>query len=255
MDTPAQELDRLVREHTTAWLDPARLFDLRGRLARDGFALVSGLVPAELKQRVRAEVLRLLDDHAERRDLLLRTTGGTPRFMSVVRSEIIAEQGGAITALYGCPALAAALEQIAGERPAACPAADENFLITRQEKVGDTHGWHWGDFSFALIWIIETPPLEHGGMLQCVPHTRWDKTDPRINDYLCANPIRTYGFVSGDIYLLRTDTTLHRTVPLTTDATRIILNMTFASAADLRRGLTGDDRWWEDSTAKAATQA
>jgi hypothetical protein len=92
-------------------------------------------------------------------------------------------------------------------------------------------------------------------MLQCVPHTRWDKTDPRINEYLCANPIRTYGFVHGDIYLLRTDTTLHRTVPLTTDATRIILNMTFASEADLRRGLTGDDRWWEDSAAKAATRA
>ena len=255
MDTPTQELERLVRGHTTAWLDPATLFDLRGRLARDGFALVSDVVPAELKQRVRAEVLRLLDDHAERRDLRLRTTGGTPRFMSVVRSEIIAQQGETITALYGCPALVSALERIAGERPQPCPAADENFLVTRQEKVGDTHGWHWGDFSFALIWIIETPPLEHGGMLQCVPHTRWDKTDPRINEYLCANPIRTYGFVSGDVYLLRTDTTLHRTVPLTSDATRIILNMTFASEADLRRGLTGDDRWWEDSAATAATQA
>jgi hypothetical protein len=76
-----------------------------------------------------------------------------------------------------------------------------------------------------------------------------------VNEYLCANPIRTYGFVPGDIYLLRTDTTLHRTVPLTSDATRIILNMTFASEADLQRGLTGDDRWWEDSAAKAATRA
>jgi hypothetical protein len=250
----SQELDRLVRDHTTAWLDPPTLFDLRNRLSRDGFALVSGLAPAELKQQVRADVLTLLDGHAERRDLRLATTGGTPRFMSVVRSETIAEQGGMITRLYGCEPFVDALGRIAGERPQPCPARDENFLITRQEKVGDTHGWHWGDFSFALIWIIETPSIEVGGMLQCVPHTRWDKTDPRINDYLCANPIRTYGFVPGDIYLLRTDTTLHRTVPLTRDATRIILNMTFASEADLRRGLTGDDRWWEDSSASAATR-
>ena len=255
MESQSQDLDRLVREHTAAWLDSATLFDLRGRLARDGFALVSDIVPAEVKQPVRAEVLSLLDDHAERRDLRLQTTGGTPRFMSVVRSETIAERGGTITDLYGCPSLASALEQIVRERPQPCPAKDENFLITRQEKVGDTHGWHWGDFSFALIWIIDTPAVEHGGMLQCVPHTRWDKTNPRINEYLCANPIRTYGFVPGDIYLLRTDTTLHRTVPLTADATRIILNMTFASQADLRRGLAGDDRWWEDSAAEAAIQA
>src|SRR5918993_4671936 len=80
-----QDLDRLVSEHTTAWLDPPTLFDLRGRLARDGFALVSDIVPAGLKTEVRAEVVRLLDEHAERRDLLLKTTGGTPRFMSVVR--------------------------------------------------------------------------------------------------------------------------------------------------------------------------
>lgn len=255
MESPAPELDRLLHEHTTAWLTPATLFDLRIRLARDGFALVSDIVPTGLKQQVRADVLSLLDHHAERRDLRLRTTGGTPRFMSVVRSEIVAEQGTTITQLYGCPSLVSALELLVGERPQPCPADDEKFLITRQEKVGDTHGWHWGDFSFALIWIIDTPAIEHGGMLQCVPHTRWDKTDPQINRYLCANPIRTYGFVPGDIYLLRTDTTLHRTVPLTTDATRIILNMTFASAADLRRGLSGDDRWWEDSAAEAATQA
>ncbi|HZB49692.1 MAG TPA: hypothetical protein VE547_11425, partial [Mycobacteriales bacterium] len=69
-----QDLDRLVSEHTTAWLDPPTLFDLRGRLARDGFALVSDIVPAGLKTEVRAEVLRLLDEHAERRDLLLKTT-------------------------------------------------------------------------------------------------------------------------------------------------------------------------------------
>lgn len=255
MEASSQDLDRLVREHTAAWLDPATLFDLRGRFARDGFVLVSDIVPADLKKKVRAEVHQLLDEHAERRDLRLKTTGGTPRFMSVVRSEIIADHGRTITELYGCPSVADAVERIARERPQPCPARDENFLITRQEKVGDTHGWHWGDFTFALIWIIDTPPIEHGGMLQCVPHTRWDKTDPRINEYLCANPIRTYGFVPGDIYLLRTDTTLHRTVPLTTDAIRIILNMTFASEADLRRGLTGDDRWWEDSAATAATRA
>jgi len=250
----SQDYDQIIRDHTASWLDTQTLFDLRNRLGRDGFILVTEIVPAEIKQVVKAEVLELLDKHAERRDLLLKTTGDTPRFMSVVRSEIIAERGDVITTLYGCPSLASTIERIAGEAPHPCPADDEEFLITRQERAGDTHGWHWGDFSFALIWIIDTPDIEYGGMLQCVPHTKWDKSDPQINRYLCANLIATYGFVPGDIYLLRTDTTLHRTVPLTRDETRIILNMTFASDKDLQRGLTGQDRWWEDSQADAAIQ-
>lgn len=254
MRSTSQDYDHIIRDHTTRWLNAQTLFDLRNRFRRDGFILVSEIVPDEIKNVVRTEVLDLLDKHAERRDLLLKTTGGTPRFMSVVRSEIIAEQGDVITTLYGCDSLQSTIEMIAQARPHPCPAADEEFLITRQERAGDTHGWHWGDFSFALIWIIDTPDVEHGGMLQCIPHTRWNKSDPQINRYLCANPIATYGFVPGDIYLLRTDTTLHRTVPLTRDGTRIILNMTFASEADLQRRLTGQDRWWEDSEADAAVQ-
>lgn len=248
------DFDKEIQDHTSRWLDEETEFDLRNRFARDGFVLVSDIVPGQLKQTVRAEVARLLDQYAERRDLLLKTTGDTPRFMSVVRSELIADHAEVVTSLYECPSLRSAVERIAGERPHACPAKDEEFLITRQERAGDTHGWHWGDFTFALIWIIETPDVEHGGMLQCVPHTRWDKANPRINRYLCANPIHTHGFVPGDIYLLRTDTTLHRTVPLSKDGLRIILNMTWASERDLRRGVAGADRWWEDDNAEAATK-
>jgi hypothetical protein len=227
---------------------------LRNQFARDGFIKVPGIVPTAVKDAVRSEVLRLLSHNAERRDLLLKTTGDTPRFMSVVRSEIIADESSLLTTLYSVPALISVLEHIAGEKIYPCPSKDEEFLITRQEKAGDTHGWHWGDFSFALIWIIDTSGAEHGGMLQCVPHTIWDKSNPQINQYLCHNPIATYGFVPGDIYFLRTDTTLHRTVPLGRDGCRIILNMTWTSAKDLSGGLAGSDRWWEDSQAPAATK-
>jgi L-lysine 4-chlorinase len=250
----ARDLDQMIEAHTKKWLGPAAQFDLRNRFARDGFVLVPDIVPSELKRAVRTDVEDLLARHAERRDLLLRTTGDTPRFMSVVKSELIAAESELITALYACPALLSVVAGIAGERPYPCPSKDEEYLITKQERAGDTHGWHWGDFSFALIWIIETPDIEEGGMLQCVPHTRWDKSNPQINRYLCASPINTYGFVPGDIYLLRTDSTLHRTVPLRGDALRIILNMTWASAKDLRDGPSGDDRWWEDSQAGAATE-
>ncbi|HWL87631.1 MAG TPA: hypothetical protein VNO21_17625 [Polyangiaceae bacterium] len=175
--------------------------------------------------------------------------------MSVVRSEFIAAHGELIRRVYRCAPLVKALSQIAGEPLFPCPSDDEEFLITRQEKKGDTHGWHWGDFSVALIWIVDTPSLGAGGMLQCVPHTRWDKTNPRIHEYLCENPIATYGFQTGDLYFLRTDTTLHRTVPLNVDARRIILNMTWAAKKDLEGRLIGNDRWWEKKDVAAAKQA
>ena len=137
-------------------------------------------------------------------------------------------------------------------RKTVVPLAPE--AICRQESKGDTHGWHWGDYAYALIWIIEAPEIEAGGMLQCVPHTSWDKKRPRINKYLCENQISTYSFESGDLYLLKTETTLHRTVPLSKDATRIMLNMTYAAAGDNeKKSLKGDDRWWDKVNSEKAS--
>ncbi|WP_455568622.1 HalD/BesD family halogenase [Streptomyces inhibens] len=84
------------------------------------------------------------------------------------------------------------------------------------------------------------------------PHTHWDKSDPRINETLCARQIDAHGLASGDIYLLPTGTTLHRTVPPTEDGSaRTIVNMTWACAKDLSKPLVGDDRWWENPAARA----
>lgn len=231
---------------------PEERLSLSQDFRRYGFVKVSGIVSVETKDAVKQEVLRLLDNFSERRDLTLATTDYTPRRMSVVRSENIAEHGSLITSIYQDDAVVNCLADIARERLHPCPSADEEFLITRHEKKGDTHGWHWGDFTFALIWVLETPPIEFGGMLQCVPHTDWDKSNPRIHEYLCRHQITTYPFVSGDIYFLKTDTTLHRTIPLNRDATRIILNMTFASEKDLAWQTGQADRWWTDKPADAA---
>jgi len=233
-------------------LERREIMRMSHRFHRSGIVTVTDLLREETRQAVRAEADRLLDKYAERRDLRLATTDYTRRSMSVVPSEMIAGDSELVTSVYRDGTLLRNLEAVAGERLHPCPKADEEFLITRQERAGDTHGWHWGDFSFAMIWILEAPPIEVGGLLQCVPHTEWDKQAPRIHDYLVENPIDTYYFATGDVYFLRTDTTLHRTIPLRQDATRIILNMTWASAKDLNRNLDADDRWWDDANVSAA---
>lgn len=254
MELTQSKLDQEILDHQSENFSPHDLRTLSQTFRRHGFIKVPEIVTPDLRAAVKQEALNLLERFAERRDLKLATTNYTPRKMSVVGSELIAENSALVKLIYGSEPVLKFLEAIAREPLFACPSKDEEFLITRQEKKGDTHGWHWGDFTFALIWILETPPIEYGGMLQCIPHTDWDKSNPRINEYLCANSITTYPFVSGDIYFLRTDTTLHRTVPLNRDATRIIINMTWASSKDLTRELKEDDRWWAEEDVAAAVQ-
>ncbi|MEI6430022.1 MAG: hypothetical protein WCO45_16805 [Pseudanabaena sp. ELA607] len=247
------DLDKEIHDNISSIFTDESLTLLQHQFVRDGFIKIPEIVPRHIRLQMKEEAIRLLELSAERRDLKLVTTGNTPRKMSVVMSEVIASNSEFINTIYRSKPLLELLQKLAGEPFLPCPSKDEEFLISRHEKSGDTHGWHWGDYSFALIWILETPPTEYGGMLQCVPHTKWDKSNPRIHEYLCENPIRTYGFVSGDIYLLKTDTTLHRTVPLNRDATRIMLNMTWGCLDDQKRNLISNDRWWAEKEVEAAT--
>lgn len=250
-----QNIDSTLREFFTANFDDQLVERIADQFHLNGFynfGPTTRLFPDHVVDAVRAEVDRLISEHKERRDLILATTGGTPRKMSVVKSEEI-DRSELIRSIARSSALLQFLGRVAREEIIPEVSNDERYLITHQEFKADTHGWHWGDYSYALIWALRMPPLSAGGMLQAVPHTHWDKENPRINELLCERKIDTHGLASGDVYLLRTDTTLHRTVPLSEDgATRTILNMTWAAARDLKKALVGDDRWWENPEAKAA---
>lgn len=253
-----RKIDETIGKFLAENYTPERIEQLADRFFHKGvvkFDESTRLVPAEIMTAVQAEADRLIDEHKERRDLLLRTTGNTPRKMSVVKSEDI-EQSELIRTIATSESFLGFLSGVAREPIIPQVSTDERYLITHQEFKADTHGWHWGDYSFALIWALRMPPISYGGMLQAVPHTHWDKSNPRINETLCERQIDTHGLVSGDLYLQRTDTTLHRTVPLTEDgAARTILNMTWAGERDLDKPLIGNDRWWENPEAKAAQSA
>jgi hypothetical protein len=228
-------VDERIRKHLNEeFADERTVLGLSQQFRREGYVKVPSIVPEDVKAAVAAEVYRVLE-HARRVDITLKETSNTPRKMSTVGQKHIATYSPLIPEIYQAPSLLAFLSRLARDTVAPCPYEPERYVMTRQEKMGDTHGWHWGDFGFALIWIIEAPDLDAGGMLQCIPHTDWVKSDPRVYDYLVKYQISTYYHRTGDIYFLRTDTTLHRTVPLNRDATRIILNTAWASAADLQR--------------------
>ncbi|MDW6057263.1 hypothetical protein SAZ11_03170 [Streptomyces sp. FXJ1.4098] len=55
---------------------------------------------------------------------------------------------------------------------------------------------------------------------------------------LVNHPIYSYELQPGDIYLLRTDTTLHRVHPVEEGATRTIINMAYAAERDLSKEIS-----------------
>jgi hypothetical protein len=210
----------------------AELSEAKRRFALSGFAKASFLVPAGLKEAVAREVLDLVHTAGVRRDLRFAETGYTPRRMRNVARAEIAASGTIIPAVYESECLRELLAQIVGEPVLICPYEPEQYVVTRLEEQGDTHGWHWDDYSFALVWIVECPPAEDGGFVQCVPGTLWDKKNPAINRALVSQPTYSFELQPGDLYVMRTNTSLHRVYPITRGI-RTIINMGYASADEV----------------------
>lgn len=234
---PTTSLDASIGAHLARAFTSEQIADMARHFEEEGFVRLNGLVPDDVFRRLHTEVDSLVD-RARRIDITIPTTSNTKRSMSTVNQGAIHEQSALIPELYGSPALKAFLGRVAGEEVIDCPFEDEQYVITRQYRAGDTHGWHWGDFPFTVIWLFEVPDISAGGALQTVPHSTWNKEDPQVERWLASREPKTWTFASGDIYFLRSDTTLHRTTPLTRDTSRVILNTCWGSIADLGREMT-----------------
>lgn len=201
------------------------------KFSRDGYLKfdINEFVPVQVFDNIIIEANELLAHHSIRRDTRVQSTGYSKRYMSNVTAKGIRDNGTIINTLYKSNAVRNLLGEIAGDTLADCW-EEEHFLINKLEREGDTHGWHWGDYPYTVIWILEAPAIEHGGILQCVPHTTWNKQDPRIEHYLIERPIQSYYHITGQAYFLKSDTTLHRVTPMKGEVTKVILNTCWASA-------------------------
>lgn len=242
-----QQIDQMISIHIEqTFKDDDEKYWMAQSFLRDGYLKISNIVSDELKSMLREEVQNLLAEFAKRRDILMEATGNTPRFLSNVRQVDIAEHGRVIPAIYHSPSFIKFFGEIAKEALIPNPWEFEKFIINTQHKAGDTHGFHWGDYPYSMIWIVESPPLEYGGILECVAHTYWNKKNAKIKEHLLKNPVRNYHHQTGDVYILKSDTTLHRVTPLEKDATRIIVNMAWERARDKDREVTHETYAFRD---------
>ncbi|WP_157229074.1 HalD/BesD family halogenase [Nocardia brevicatena] len=222
-----------------------RLAAARRDLDRCGAVVVSWLVPASVRRAVATEAIQLAARVGVRRDLAFAETGFTPRRMRNVRQVQIAEHGVAIRRIYASGAVTDAIATVVGQPVYLCPYEPEQFVITQLDRPGDTHGWHWDDYSFALVWVAECPSAVDGGFVECVPGTVWDKRRPGIERILRKRTVHRLAVEPGEVYLMRAKTTLHRVHPIRRGR-RTIVNMAFASEDELCRPVSHEtmDALW-----------
>lgn len=211
---------------------------LRNQFADEHVVVLRELVPSPLLNAITAEARRIADAYGTTHDLIFEITDNTPRRMTTVGQPIIKAEGNLIDAFYFNPDLLPLVSQVVGEQVHTCPYAGEHYVISTLDRDGDTHGWHWDDYTYGLILVLEAPHYTDGGFVQAVAHTSWDKQSPDVYGALISGQVRSYALHPGDAYVIKTDTTMHRVFPIRGQSRRTIVNMTLASTSDLSRPMT-----------------
>lgn len=175
---------------------------------------------------------------ARRRDMIMPTTGNTPRYYYAISRDDIVRYTRLIPFLYRSEELLSLLSTVVGEPLVPVPYEPEEIIMSHMVQAGDTHGWHWDDYSYALVWILRSPPPGGGGEVETVKDTSWDKDDPRVDEWLSRGPIERHSFNSGDAYLLKTNTTMHRVTPIQPGMTRTMICFSYASLDDLDKDIS-----------------
>ncbi|MEM5622821.1 hypothetical protein AAHB56_22270 [Bacillus thuringiensis] len=152
-----QQFDTIIENHINS-LQKDYLLVLQERFKNEGLAMMNDMLPQPLIAAMSAEAKYLLSENAKRRDITIKATGNTPRNFNVVNRDSISEKGKIIPAFFKSEVILNFLTFLNNNEPVhRIPYTPEEFIINNQQKTGDTHGWHWDDYTFALIWVIEAP--------------------------------------------------------------------------------------------------
>jgi hypothetical protein len=170
---------------------------------------------------LKAEVLRIFEQHSRRRDFNMKHEKNTPRHLSTVSGVAVAEHSQLIPALYRDSHLIEFLCGIAGTQVYLVPDPFDRHVIHRLDKIGDIHGGHLDTYAFAFAIFIETPLEEAGGCLEFVPHSM------EISD-LDTPLAKRVGHNVGDCYFMKTNKAVHRVLPLGEEVKRTNLIFTYA---------------------------
>ena len=234
-----EHFEERVRNHLAGF--SARERDrLAAAFAGEGLVRIDGLLPADIAAALNEEAVHLLERHGRRREVVLPTTGNTPRSYRSVARDTIAGRARIIPWFFHSKAIRGFLSEVAGERLHKVPYEPEEFIVNALEAAGDTHGWHFDDYSYALVWVAEAPDPMVDARVEYIPGVRWNKDDPQgqLKELLATRTVRSMYVPAGSCYLMQTRKTLHRVSPLADHRRRTAVIFTYANDHDLRDDTT-----------------
>lgn len=205
-----------------------------------GYCQFDPFLPEEIWNQARRELEAAFDSSAQRRDLIVAQSGNTPRRLTNVGRDILREASSVIPAVFESSSLRSLLSSIVGEEVRPVPYRPEEYIASYLHQAGDVHGWHWDDYSWALVWVFKMPEPAAGGSLEYVPNVPWNIDDPAVDRWVSEGPVLTRHPGAGSAYLLKADTALHRVSPLLRPDERMIVCYTYASNADLSKAVDHD---------------
>lgn len=206
--------------------------------AAKGFVRVPNFLPKDLLNNLVNDCDEIVERMGKDKNLLMKSTGNTPRRMRTVGQHVLAEESQYIPQIYASEALRNFLTRMAGQEVYRAPWSPEEYVLSNLYRNGDTHGWHWDDYSFAFVLYLKAPTITQGGFVQTCGGGSWDKGNPQVNETLLNGAIHTHRCEAGDAYFLNAQKFLHRVTPIANDGTRLIVNMTWANRADLDADMT-----------------
>lgn len=213
-------------------------------LCEGGVVQLDGFLPAIVKDGITQEADELLRECGKRVNVLVKSTGNTPRkYVSVSRNDVF-KNAPLIAQLYADPELMRFLAKLTSSEVIPSPYEPEQIVVNQMNEVGDTHGWHWDDYSYSVVFVLAAPSRQNGAQVEYVDGTSWDKDSAQVQHYLNTMPIHSLELKAGSAYVLLGKRVMHRVSPLLRDDTRKII--CFSYAAEEERFASVDHGSMED---------
>lgn len=202
---------------------------LGSQLSQHGVVHLSGFLSELLIQELAEEASELLNSHGRRVDVRVQSTGNTPRkYVSVSRNNVF-EHAPLISRLYSNPELIQFLAKLTRGAVITCPYEPEQIVVNKMDEDGDTHGWHWDDYSYSLVLVLEAPERQNGAQVEYVDGTSWNKTSAQVQHYLDTMTVQSLDLAPGSAYVLLGKRVMHRVSPLKGTDTRKIICFSYAT--------------------------
>jgi hypothetical protein len=201
-------------------------------LQKHGVVQLPHFLPKPLHRALEQQVDGLLDAHGKRVDVRVRSTGNTPRRYVSVSRRAVFEHSSLIPQLYFDPVLIQFFGALAGTEVIPAPYEPEQIVVNLMNQEGDTHGWHWDDYTYSVVLVLAAPDRLNGARVECVDGTSWNKASAQIEHYLRAKAVCSLDLTAGAAYMLLGKRVMHRVSPMLRADTRKIICFTYATDAE-----------------------